>query len=377
MELTAPHPPPSQQQNLASGSHHPWSDMLSDEACMPLRQMSSPSPLSTYPTSSASYSSSSCTLPLSASSTRSSSSDYSRSRMQSMSSDYMSPTSYSTSYPHTHEYTLDTFAASATKYHSDQELPPLAPDSPTPDSLVPGDTLRPGFDMNKFDQNTLYDRMAFDDEYDQEMSDQHDSGMDVDSNESQDEDSMSSKGRSESRDPTRKDMAPAMRSTRSRAAAAAKRPKAQKTSKSARAKKSTGKTEKSSNGQRSRASSGRGSSSSTKTTTKCPRLNRKHSSSGDEEDSREMKRQKFLERNRMAASKCREKKRQQTLKTISDADEITARNHALHKSLDELQEEVRSLKNQILCHRDCGCDVIQKFVQTTMGSGSTKFPRQR
>ncbi|KAF9153129.1 hypothetical protein BG015_004032 [Linnemannia schmuckeri] len=84
-----------------------------------------------------------------------------------------------------------------------------------------------------------------------------------------------------------------------------------------------------------------------------------------QDESPEVKRQKFLERNRMAASKCREKKRLQTLKTISDADEITARNQALHETLDELQEEVRRLKNQILCHRDCGCDVIQKFVQSS------------
>ncbi|KAF9439093.1 hypothetical protein BGZ76_000055 [Entomortierella beljakovae] len=84
-----------------------------------------------------------------------------------------------------------------------------------------------------------------------------------------------------------------------------------------------------------------------------------------EEETPEMKRQKFLERNRMAASKCREKKRLQTLKTIEDADEITSRNQALHETLEELQEEVRVLKNQILSHRGCGCDVIQKFVQTS------------
>ena len=89
--------------------------------------------------------------------------------------------------------------------------------------------------------------------------------------------------------------------------------------------------------------------------------------SSTEEESSDVKRQRFLERNRMAASKCREKKRLQTLKTISDADEITARNQALHETLNQLQEEVRQLKNQILCHRDCGCDVIQKFVQTSFG----------
>jgi len=97
---------------------------------------------------------------------------------------------------------------------------------------------------------------------------------------------------------------------------------------------------------------------------------RKHSSS--EEESPEAKRQKFLERNRMAASKCREKKRLQTLKTIEDADVITARNQALHETLDELQEEVRTLKNLILCHRDCGCDVIQKFVQSSFKVSSVR-----
>ncbi|KAF9359331.1 hypothetical protein BGX34_008427 [Mortierella sp. NVP85] len=96
--------------------------------------------------------------------------------------------------------------------------------------------------------------------------------------------------------------------------------------------------------------------------------------SSTEEESPDVKRQRFLERNRMAASKCREKKRLQTLKTISDADEITARNQALHETLNQLQEEVRQLKNQILCHRDCGCDVIQKFVQTSFGFSTSTSP---
>lgn len=97
--------------------------------------------------------------------------------------------------------------------------------------------------------------------------------------------------------------------------------------------------------------------------------------SSQEQESPEAKRQKFLERNRMAASKCREKKRLQTMKTISDADEITARNQQLHESLGELQEEVRFLKNQILAHRNCGCDVIQKFLQTSYDyNGSPSSP---
>ncbi|KAF9210337.1 hypothetical protein BGZ59_009577 [Podila verticillata] len=94
--------------------------------------------------------------------------------------------------------------------------------------------------------------------------------------------------------------------------------------------------------------------------------------SGAEQLSPEAKRQRFLERNRLAAAKCREKKRLQTLKTITNADEITAKNQALHESLEELQEEVRKLKNQILCHRDCGCDVIQKFVKSSLVPSSSR-----
>ncbi|KAF9216418.1 Cyclic AMP-dependent transcription factor ATF-7 [Podila verticillata] len=90
-----------------------------------------------------------------------------------------------------------------------------------------------------------------------------------------------------------------------------------------------------------------------------------------EQLSPEAKRQRFLERNRMAASKCREKKRLQTLQIISDADTITARNQELHETLAELEDEVRRLKNQILGHRDCGCDVIQKFVQSFGPEGSS------
>ncbi|KAG0025597.1 hypothetical protein BGZ81_007026 [Podila clonocystis] len=119
------------------------------------------------------------------------------------------------------------------------------------------------------------------------------------------------------------------------------------------------------------------SSASTSTLGRPTKAARKQS--GAEQLSPEAKRQRFLERNRLAAAKCREKKRLQTLKTITDADEITAKNQALHESLNELQEEVRMLKNQILCHRDCGCDVIQKFVKTSLtvpSSSSSSLQRK-
>ncbi|KAF9369777.1 hypothetical protein CPB97_003314 [Podila verticillata] len=117
------------------------------------------------------------------------------------------------------------------------------------------------------------------------------------------------------------------------------------------------------------------SSSSTTTTLGRPTKDARKQS-GAEQLSPEAKRQRFLERNRLAAAKCREKKRLQTLKTITNADEITAKNQALHESLEELQEEVRKLKNQILCHRDCGCDVIQKFVKTSLAPSSLSSSRK-
>ncbi|KAF9945861.1 Cyclic AMP-dependent transcription factor ATF-7 [Mortierella alpina] len=111
--------------------------------------------------------------------------------------------------------------------------------------------------------------------------------------------------------------------------------------------------------------------------TRTPSSSRKSKSrkrASAEEEGPEKKRLKFLERNRMAAAKCREKKRLQTLKTISDADEITARNQALHETLEELQEEVRRLKTQILCHRGCECSVIKKFVETSFECNSLTSP---
>ncbi|KAF9985887.1 Cyclic AMP-dependent transcription factor ATF-7 [Mortierella antarctica] len=111
--------------------------------------------------------------------------------------------------------------------------------------------------------------------------------------------------------------------------------------------------------------------------TRTPSSSRKYKSrkrGSAEEEGPEKKRLKFLERNRMAAAKCREKKRLQTLKTISDADEITTRNQALHETLEELQEEVRRLKTQILCHRGCDCSVIKKFVETSFECNSLTSP---
>ncbi|KAF9208915.1 hypothetical protein BGZ49_007121 [Haplosporangium sp. Z 27] len=335
---------------------HLWSDTMFDESCIPFRQMAQNlSP----PTS------------ISSDSQSSSSSNFSnhssfRSRMSSISSDNLI-SNPEISHSHTHEYNVvfDNLVPSKKSNNSDPDLPSLAPDSPTPDSLMPSDTIVHAKTMNKIIHNDDYHQFNLHGEAnhaDQEMSDdQHESSMDVDtdddSNDEGDETNSSkvsygSRESSSTSEGTLVKTRPTRASTRS-AALAAKSKSSLKSS--SRAKKSS----------RSKSTSASRKVRNASNDSSHPR---KHSS--PEEESSEAKRQKFLERNRMAASKCREKKRLQTLKTISDADAITARNQALHESLDSLQEEVRSLKNQILCHRDCGCDVIQKFVQSSFGTPS-------
>lgn len=361
---------------------HPWSDMVFDESYLPMRQMT---PGISPPSSTSSFSSSS-----SISSTATSQSFYSPSntspiqafhpRMMSMTSDHLI-SHPEVSHTLTHEYHVlyDKLVPSKKSYHSDQDLPQLSPDSPSPDSLIPTGILRNNSITMDNQAHDSYPPQQADidnndndssDDGDQDMSDVDNSGMDVDSNEynddHDDQDSATSRSSQSSRDPSAasESSPPKMTRTRTskRAAAAA--------AASAISSKTSAKSKRSSAASKSKAkdSSTATSSNSKKSTknvgvTKTLSQLRKHSSS--EEESPEAKRQKFLERNRMAASKCREKKRLQTLKTIEDADVITARNQALHETLDELQEEVRTLKNLILCHRDCGCDVIQKFVQSS------------
>ncbi|KAG0354850.1 hypothetical protein BGZ54_001450 [Gamsiella multidivaricata] len=378
----------SQQSFLAAEQQHPWSDMVYDEACIPLRQMSPRvSPSSSI---SSNLSSLSHTPPRQTPTSESSASNPFRSRMSSVASDQLIFNSEAT-HAHTHEYNavFDKLIPSQQSYHSDLELPSLAPDSPSPDSLVPTDTLRTSnitmSQVRQADTRRAVPSQDNADYGDQYMSDEHDSEMDVDSNDSNDEgndgETSSSKDSSSSRESSSMIEGSPARSTRTRASARASA-KSTKSIKPASQKSST-KTKKNTAAKSTassrrpqavptKGSSSRASIASTASTGSTSSVSSKESSQArkhsSEEESPEAKRQKFLERNRMAASKCREKKRLQTLKTIADADAITARNQALHESLDELQEEVRTLKNQILCHRDCGCDVIQKFVQSSFCS---------
>jgi hypothetical protein len=93
--------------------------------------------------------------------------------------------------------------------------------------------------------------------------------------------------------------------------------------------------------------------------------NKRKSSMTEDTEDPEQKRRKFLERNRMAASKCRQKKKMWMQELEQRSEEVVQRNKALHTLVSQLKEEVLILKNQLLSHHNCNCNVIQQYVQTS------------
>ncbi|KAJ1963368.1 hypothetical protein IWQ62_003240 [Dispira parvispora] len=81
--------------------------------------------------------------------------------------------------------------------------------------------------------------------------------------------------------------------------------------------------------------------------------------SGDAEE----KRQRFLERNRIAASKCRQKKKQWIENLKQQSEEVTQRNKHLSYLVRQLKDEVQILKAQLLAHRNCDSSDIQQYLK--------------
>jgi len=67
----------------------------------------------------------------------------------------------------------------------------------------------------------------------------------------------------------------------------------------------------------------------------------------------EEKRKNFLERNRVAALKCRQRKKQWLASLQAKVEYYTAENEALNGQLGSLREEVMNLKTLLLAHKDC------------------------
>ncbi|KAI4127369.1 MAG: hypothetical protein LQ338_003245 [Usnochroma carphineum] len=82
----------------------------------------------------------------------------------------------------------------------------------------------------------------------------------------------------------------------------------------------------------------------------------------------EVRRHKFLERNRIAASKCRQKKKEWTQNLENRARELQKNNQSLRMVLDSLRDEMLFLKGEMLKHTTCGCEQIRGWVKTKAGS---------
>ncbi|WBW74533.1 DNA-binding transcription factor, Atf-CREB family Atf21 [Schizosaccharomyces osmophilus] len=76
------------------------------------------------------------------------------------------------------------------------------------------------------------------------------------------------------------------------------------------------------------------------------------------------KRKRFLERNRIAASKCRQKKKLWTKDLENSARIACEQSKALRSLVAQLREEVLCLKNQLLAHQDCGCEGIRQYLSS-------------
>ncbi|MCJ1305844.1 hypothetical protein MMC08_008661 [Hypocenomyce scalaris] len=74
------------------------------------------------------------------------------------------------------------------------------------------------------------------------------------------------------------------------------------------------------------------------------------------------KRSKFLERNRVAASKCRQKKKEWTSNLETRARELQNSKNQLALMVGSLKDEVLFLKGELLRHTGCGCEKIREYL---------------
>ncbi|CAG8366760.1 unnamed protein product [Penicillium salamii] len=86
----------------------------------------------------------------------------------------------------------------------------------------------------------------------------------------------------------------------------------------------------------------------------------------------EEKRRNFLERNRVAALKCRQRKKQWLANLQAKVELFTTENDALTATVTQLREEIVNLKTLLLAHKDCPVSQAQglgPLMMNGMGSG--------
>jgi hypothetical protein len=84
------------------------------------------------------------------------------------------------------------------------------------------------------------------------------------------------------------------------------------------------------------------------------------------------KRVKFLERNRLAASKCRARRKLQSSKLEERARVLASQRDAISKHITMLKHELIELKIKCLDHSDCDCKQIRQYLKSTITSPLTE-----
>lgn len=100
---------------------------------------------------------------------------------------------------------------------------------------------------------------------------------------------------------------------------------------------------------------------------------RKQQSSGSTADGDD-KRSQFLERNRLAASKCRQKKKEWTSNLEQRARELQASRRSLSLLVSSLREELLYLKGEALKHTTCDCNSVREYLAR---HAEASLPRRR
>ncbi|KAI9478097.1 MAG: hypothetical protein EXX96DRAFT_569573 [Benjaminiella poitrasii] len=85
-------------------------------------------------------------------------------------------------------------------------------------------------------------------------------------------------------------------------------------------------------------------------------------------------RKKLLEKNREAAYRCRQKKKK-WIHSLEEQSQIAeTKNRELQSIVAHLREESIYLRNLLLTHGDCDCDVVQAYLRRTSEQLSSRMP---
>ncbi|KAI3573964.1 hypothetical protein IWW34DRAFT_884750, partial [Fusarium oxysporum f. sp. albedinis] len=84
---------------------------------------------------------------------------------------------------------------------------------------------------------------------------------------------------------------------------------------------------------------------------------------GDDGLPKHSRRRRILERNRIAATKCRIRKREEASALASREEAMKDQNRYLTACFDTLTDEIYHIKSQLLRHTNCNCVLIQNYIE--------------